>query len=228
MHIGVLGGTGKAGSSLAGRLALGKHQLTIGSRDAQKAETCVKEILKQWPDLNLDISPSDNAGAAQKELVIIATASSAAIDTAAQYEKLLRDKVVISMCNFLERNPEKEFVPVLREEGSIAQAIAKCLPKSFLSAAFHHLPSEELAELQTPVDSDVLICSDGSEALTTTAELIQEIPNLRPLYAGSLKTAGPVEAFTATLINLSKRYKARAAVRFTGISSEIDLSEQPK
>ena len=40
---------------------------------------------------------------------------------------------------------------------------------------------------------------------------------LRPLDAGQLSNAAPIEAFAAVLLQLNIRYKTRAAVKFTGI-----------
>ena len=39
----------------------------------------------------------------------------------------------------------------------------------------------------------------------------------RPLDAGELSNAAPIEAFAAVLLQLNVRYKTRAAVKFTGI-----------
>ena len=44
------------------------------------------------------------------------------------------------------------------------------------------------------------------------------IGDLRPLNAGSLSNAAPIEAITAVLLQLNVRYKTRAALRLTGIN----------
>ena len=63
----------------------------------------------------------------------------------------------------------------------------------------------------------MLICSDHKSATQTTIEIVQELPDMRPLDAGELSNAAPIEAFAAVLLQLNVRYKTRAAVRFTGI-----------
>ena len=84
----------------------------------------------------------------------------------------------------------------------------------------HHVPAKELGDLEHPVESDVLVCSDHPEAKAVCMELIAQIPDMRPLDAGELSQAAPIEAFTAVLLQLNVRYKTRAAVKFTGIDAE--------
>jgi len=68
------------------------------------------------------------------------------------------------------------------------------------------------------VISDVLVCSDHPSATETTIEIIARMPDLRPLDAGKLSNAAPIEAFAAVLLQLNVRYKTRAAVQFTGLN----------
>jgi 8-hydroxy-5-deazaflavin:NADPH oxidoreductase len=74
-----------------------------------------------------------------------------------------------------------------------------------------------LADLDRVLESDVLICADHAEAVTVTSELVAKVPGLRPVHAGSLSAAAPIEAFTAVLLEVNVRYKARAAIRLTGL-----------
>jgi predicted dinucleotide-binding enzyme len=86
-----------------------------------------------------------------------------------------------------------------------------------VAAAFHHVPAKELGDLDHPIESDVLICSDHRRATDATTELVRKIPNMRPLDAGELSMATPIESFTAVLLQLNLHYKTRVAVKFTGI-----------
>jgi predicted dinucleotide-binding enzyme len=89
-----------------------------------------------------------------------------------------------------------------------------------VAAALHHVPAKELGDLDAPVESDVLICSDHTSATEATIDIVSKIPDLRPLDAGELSNAAPIEAFAAVLLQLNIRYKTRAAVRFTGINAD--------
>ena len=46
---------------------------------------------------------------------------------------------------------------------------------------------------------------------------MSKIPDLRPLDAGELSNATPIEAFAAVLLQLNVHYKTRVAMRFTGM-----------
>ncbi|MBO0894686.1 MAG: NADPH-dependent F420 reductase, partial [Acidimicrobiales bacterium] len=70
-----------------------------------------------------------------------------------------------------------------------------------------------------PMEGDVLVCSDHSEARAVAADLVGRVPHLRSLDAGSLANAGPIEAFTAVVLNLNVRYRTRAALRLAGIEA---------
>jgi hypothetical protein len=91
------------------------------------------------------------------------------------------------------------------------------VPHCMVAAAFHHVPAKELGDLRQPIESDVLICSDHTDAVETTSDIVARIPNMRPLNAGELAMATPIESFTAVLLQLNMHYKTRVAVRLTGI-----------
>ena len=50
---------------------------------------------------------------------------------------------------------------------------------------------------------------------------------VRGLYAGRLRNAGQVEALTANLISVNRRYKAHAGVRLTTYEPVIDSRPAP-
>jgi predicted dinucleotide-binding enzyme len=94
--------------------------------------------------------------------------------------------------------------------------LQSALPKSLLSASFHHLPASEMEKLTTPITADVLVCSDHPEASQATVALVDRIEGLRGIDAGSLSQAAAVEAFTAVLITVNIRHKVHAAVQLAG------------
>jgi NADPH-dependent F420 reductase len=216
VRIGILGGTGPAGSALAARLASCGFDTVVGSRSKYKAMEVVDTLLSEWPGRSLSIAASDNQGAAEADLVVIATPWDGATQTAVSVEKHLRGKVVISMANALTRIG-KEFQPLVPPRGSVAASIQAAVPTCHLAAAFHHVPAKELGDLDHPIETDVLICSDHIQATEATAEIVSKIPNMRPLDAGELSLATPIESFTAVLLQLNVHYKTRVAIRFTGI-----------
>ena len=216
MRIGILGGTGPAGSALAARLAAAGFETIVGSRSKYRAMEAVDGLLERWPGRELTITAGDNADAATADIVVIATPWDGATQTAASVEKELRGKVVISMANALTRIG-KEFQPLVPPRGSVAASVQAVLPRSRVAAALHHVPAKELGDLDHPIESDVLVCSDYPDATQATADLVAKIPNMRPLDAGELSLATPIESFTAVLLQLNVRYKTRVALKFTSI-----------
>jgi 8-hydroxy-5-deazaflavin:NADPH oxidoreductase len=216
MRIGILGGTGPAGSALAARLASVGFDTVVGSRSKYRAMETVDQLLERWPDRRLKIGAGDNAIAAAADLVVIATPWDGATQTAVSVGDNLRGKVVICMANALTRIG-REFQPLVPPRGSVAASVQAAVPHCMVAAAFHHVPAKELGDLDDPIESDVLVCSDHPEAAQTTADIVGKIPNMRPLDAGELSLATPIESFTAVLLQLNVRYKTRVAIKFTGI-----------
>ena len=216
MRIGILGGTGPAGSALGLRLASIGCDVLLGSRDAQRAVGICADLARKWPDFKLNFNGGDNDAAANCEIVIIATPWDSAATIVNEHTQQLVGKIVVTMANALVR-VGKEFQPLVPPRGSIAAHIQAAIPLSQVVAAFQHLPATELGNLAHEVDSDVLICSDDPKATATISEIVARIPGCRPLNAGSLSNALAIEAFTAVLLQLNVRYKTRVAPRLTGI-----------
>ena len=219
MLIGIVGATGPAGCALGIRLASAGHKVILGSRSAERAAEVVGSIIADWPDHNLDITASDNAGAAAAELIVIATPWDAAWTTAKSVSESLDGKVVICMANALIRVGH-EFQPLVPPRGSVAASVQAAVPRSLVVGALHHVPAKELADLNHPIESDVLVCSDHPAAKKISMDLINEMPSMRALDAGDLTQAAPIEAFTAVLLELNLKYKTRVDVKFTGIDPE--------
>jgi NADPH-dependent F420 reductase len=219
MRIGILGGTGPAGKALAARLASVGFDVVVGSRSKYRAMEVVDTLLEQWTDRNLTIGAGDNAQAADTDVVVIATPWDGATQTAVSVEDKLRGKVVVSMANALTKLG-KEFQPLVPPRGSVAASVQAAVPQCKVAAALHHVPAKELGDLRHPIESDVLICSDHESAVAVTSDIVAKIPNMRPLNAGELAMATPIESFTAVLLQLNMHYKTRVAVKLTGIPDD--------
>ena len=215
MQIGIVGGTGAAGKSLALRLSSLGHDVALGSRSLERAletsaELCVHDGLVGA------INGVANLEAADCEIVFIATPWDGAESTARSLAKELSGKIVISMVNALVKvGPEMQ--PLLLSRGSVAQSLQSVLPESYVVSTLHHVPAKELGEIGRRVESDILVCSDHFEPKKRVMELVDSIPGLVSLDAGSLANSAAIEAMTAVLINLNIRYKTRTALRITGL-----------
>ncbi len=74
-----------------------------------------------------------------------------------------------------------------------------------------------LDESVATLDTDVLVVGDDREATDVAQALAARIPGMRGIYAGRLRNAGQVEAMTANLISMNRRYKAHAGLRVTDV-----------
>ena len=215
MTIGVVGGTGAQGRGLATRWAAAGLKVVIGSRNAERAQETAREIAEASGG---DVSGQDNAGcAAAADIVLIALPWEAHADTLRALRSELAGKIVVDCVNplgFDKKGPYALPVP----EGSAAQQAEQLLPESRVTAAFHHVSAVTLADLSvSEIDLDVLVLGDDREATDVVRELAATIPGVRGIYGGRLRNAHQVEALTANLIAINRRYKAHAGLRITDV-----------
>ncbi|MEO5725153.1 MAG: NADPH-dependent F420 reductase [Ilumatobacteraceae bacterium] len=226
MRIGILGGTGPAGSGLGARLASIGYDVVIGSRSKYRAMEVCDTLIAKFPELAPRLAAGDNPEACTSDLVIIATPWDSAATTAQENADLLAGKVVVSMANALVRVGH-EFQPLVPPRGSVAAHVQAAVPRCHVVAAFHHLPAKELGNLGSPIDSDVLICGDDPGAVDAVSDIVARIPGCRPLEAGELSNAMAIEAFTAVLLQLNVRYRTRVAPKLTGIKLAAPAAAAP-
>lgn len=216
MRVGILGGTGPLGRGLALRLAAAGTEVVIGSRDAERARAVVGELVDAWPGRRLALRGEENHEAAGAELVVMAPPWDAAVPTALSLADTLAGKVVVSVGNALVRQG-REMHALMPPRGSVAAGVQAALPRSAVAAAGHHLPADTLADLEASLDADVLVCADDDAAKKAAIDLVEQMPGLRALDAGSLASAAAVEAFTAVLVTLNMRYKGHSTLRIAGL-----------
>ena len=129
MRIGILGGTGPAGTALGARLASVGYEVVLGSRSADRAAEVRDEIIGRWPDLHLAM----DAGRQRRRgrgatIVVVATPWDSAATTAHARAGQLDGKVVISMANALVR-VGNEFQPLVPPRGSVAAHVQAAVPE---------------------------------------------------------------------------------------------------
>lgn len=216
LTVGIIGGTGDQGRGLAYRFARAGQAVLIGSRAAQRAVKAADEINALAGVAT--VCGGDNVDVATRsDIVIIAVPWDGHGDIVASLREPLVGKVVVDCVNPLGFDKQGPYA--LRvEEGSAVQQAAALLPESRVCAAFNHVSAPLLADPTVErIDLDVLICSEDREMAAIVAALAARIPGMRGVYAGRLRNAHQVEAFTANLIAINKRYKAHAGIRVTDL-----------
>jgi 8-hydroxy-5-deazaflavin:NADPH oxidoreductase len=217
--VGIIGGTGDQGHGLAYRLSRSGQRVLIGSRSADRAERAAQEIaaLPGVPD-NPGVAGADNADvAAASHLIVIAVPWAGHADTVAALREPLAGKMVVDCVNPLGFDKQGPY-PLSVPEGSAAQQAAALLPESRVCSAFNHVSAPLLADPAVErFDLDVLICTEDRELAGVVAALAARIPGMRGIFAGRLRNAHQVEALTANLIAINRRYKAHAGIRVTDL-----------
>jgi len=216
LTIGVLGGTGPLGGGLARRFASAGLAVVVGSRDAERGTRIAAEILVDVPTGT--ITGADNAEAARRaDLLVVAVPYEGHADLLRGLAEALDGKIVVDAVNPLGFDARGAFALHVAE-GSAAQQAAALLPGSRVTAAFHHVSAPLLLDMSVgSVDLDVLVLGDDREATDTVQALAEVVPGVRGIYGGRLRNAGQVEALTANLISINRRYKAHAGVRITDV-----------
>ncbi|GAA4145019.1 NADPH-dependent F420 reductase [Actinomadura keratinilytica] len=213
LSIGILGGTGDQGKGLARRFALAGHQVIIGSRKADRARDAAADL-----GADLPVRGAENPVAAgEADVVIVAVPWDGHKALLESLRAELDGKIVVDCVNPLGFDKRGAFaLPV--EEGSAAEQAAAVLPGSRVVAAFHHVSAKLLLDPDVDeMDLDVLVLGDDREATDLVQALAGRIPGMRGVYGGRLRNAHQVEAFTANLISINRRYKAHAGLRITDV-----------
>ncbi|MQA86574.1 MAG: NADPH-dependent F420 reductase [Streptosporangiales bacterium] len=213
LAVGFLGGTGDQGRGLARRLAMAGHRVLIGSRSEQRAAAAAEGL-----GAGLPVRGLENAAATREADVVIATVPwEGHRDLLASLSGELAGKVVVDCVNPMGFDKQGAYaLPV--PEGSAAEQAAALLPDSPVVAAFHHVSATLLLDPEVDrVETDVLVLGDDREATDLVQALAGRIPGMRGVYAGRLRNAGQVEALTANLVSVNRRYKAHAGLRVTDV-----------
>ena len=209
-----------AGPSPA-RVAATGAAVALGSRDEARAASVAKEIREHWPRHALEIAGVTNDFAAALISSCWRRPMRPRPKPPRHSSRSFSGRLLISMANGMNRIGG-ELQPVLPARGSIAATVQALLPGTKVTAAFHHLPAKEFADVEHPIESDVLVCADDDAAAQATVAFVESIPGLRALRAGSLAAAGAVESLTAVLVNVNVRYRCHTTLRLTGVPIEPD------
>jgi hypothetical protein len=213
LTIGILGGTGDQGRGLARRFALAGNPVIIGSRSAERAVAAAQGL---GAALGIRGMANPDAAAAA-DVVIVAVPWEGHGDLLKSLAAQLAGKVVIDCVNPLGFD-QRGCYPLAVAQGSAAQQAAAVLPGSVVVGAFHHVSAVLLLDPEVAsVDLDVLVLGDERPATDLVQALATRIPGARGVYAGRLRNCGQVEALTANLVSINRRYKAHAGLRVTDV-----------
>ena len=205
MRVALLGGTGSFGRGLAKRLVAAGDTVVIGSRDESRASE-VAAALGAVGATNVD-------AVAGVDVAVLAVQSDAAVATAAQVADRLGATPLLCVASALAFS--KEGARPDLSGRSLAEQVADVVPAP-VAAGLHSLAAATLARDDAP-DEDAFVCGDVRQAKDVSLELAGKLVAGRALDAGPLACARGLEAMTAVIVNLNRRYRGHAGVRVTGL-----------
>ncbi|MFZ0635541.1 MAG: NADPH-dependent F420 reductase [Candidatus Acidiferrales bacterium] len=219
--IAIIGGTGDLGYGLALRWAKAGHDVFIGSRVASRAEDAAKKIRERLGEQARVQGLANEEAILRAWVVVIAVPFSAQIATIASIrEKLRAGQTVVDCTVPLEASVGGAPTRTLGLwAGSAAEQAVRYLPETVHTvAAFQNVSAHALQEVDQPVECDVFVCSDNAEARARLRPWVEAIPDCRYVDGGKMENARVVEALTAFLIGVNRRYKVPGSgIRVTGI-----------
>ena len=215
LTIAVLGGTGPQGRGLARRFAQAGLRIVIGSRTEEKGAATGADLAAATGG---DVSGTDNhRAAAAGDLVLVVVPWEGHDALVASLKDELAGKVVVDCVNPLGFDKQGAFALKVAE-GSATEQAAAILTESTVVGAFHNVSAALLEDPEVAaVETDVLVLGDDRQATDLVQALADTVPGMRGVYGGRLRNAHQVEALTANLISINRRYKAHAGVRVTDV-----------
>jgi NADPH-dependent F420 reductase len=217
--IAVLGGTGPEGFGLALRWARAGETIIIGSRDSQRARDAATKI-KDKVGASAQVSGDENTiVCAQSDLLVLTIPFEGHAALLKQIKPAIRPgSIVVDTTVPLAASVGGRGSRTLGVwQGSAAQETAELVPKGVsVVAAFQNI-SAELLNGNDPVDCDVIVCGDDSNANQILRALARTIPGVRAIDGGKLENARILEQITALLIGLNIRHKGHSGIQITGL-----------
>ena len=215
--IAIIGGTGREGKGLAHRLAIAGYQVTIGSRDIQKAKTTAQELnaFRKYPKAVL--------GELNKNAIIACDIAILTIPYE-HHESTLRDlKSVLSGKILIDATvpivPPKVTTIKIPPEGSAAVQAQKILGETTTVACAFQNVSFELLLNDAPIECEILVCCSDKETRQVILKIVQDM-GMIARDAGVLENAIIPEGLTSILIGINKQYGIHhAGIKITGIPS---------
>ena len=216
MKIGIIGGTGGMGKGFALRWCK-KHEILIGSRDAERAATAANEYLSlandAYGNINGIISGKDNISVAKESDVLVLSIPYENIDTiCSQLLSEINDQcVVISpIVPMTKTDVGFECIAIKDNKTFSHQTVEKHMKdKTKLVSAFHVISEKKLVNPTLSLDYDIFVAGDDKNSVEIVNNLINEIEGLRPLYLGPSALAYLVEMSTPLLLNAMIRNKMK-------------------
>jgi 8-hydroxy-5-deazaflavin:NADPH oxidoreductase len=205
MKVAIVGGTGAFGRALARRLRALGEDVYVGSRDAQRGKERAIELGFEGGSNEEVVKGAD--------LVVLATKSNAALDTARELADAIGDTPVLCVASDLVF-ADAGVLPG-REVRSLAEDLSEIV-RGPVASGLQSLSAVHLSEPERP-DQDALICGDDGRAKELALDVAGRLVAGRAVDVGPLANSRALEAMTAVILNVNREFGVNAGLRLTGI-----------
>ena len=205
MKVSIVGGTGAFGRALAARLRDLEFDVAVGSRHQQRGWERAVELGVRGGSNEEIVKDAD--------LIVLAVRSNATLDTARELAEAIGQTPVLCVASDLLFT-EQGILPG-REERSLAEELAETI-EAPVASGLQSLSAVGLAANDVP-DQDALIAGDDPRAKEPALELAGKLVGGRAFDAGPLANSRALEAMTAVILNINKRYRVHAGLKLTGL-----------
>jgi NADPH-dependent F420 reductase len=219
----IIGASGALGFGLALRLAATGVEITIGSRDEERATEAADRARAILPDGTF-VGLENAAAAAANDLVVLSVPFRNHSETLTNLKSALTPgQLVLDTTVPLAAAVSGKATRMLGVwQGSAAQQAQEMVPDGVVVvAALHTVSASLLTDLDHALGEDVLICGDRREDKHRVAMLVDRIAGLRGVDCGRLEMARITESLTALMIAVNVRHKAHAGIRITGLPETL-------
>ena len=208
---------------MAVRLARAGTPIAIGSREISRAQETAERARALVPDG--EFSAHENAGAAAAaRTVFLSVPFRNQAETLAELKDALRpgQLLVDATVPLAAAVGGKATRMVGVWQGSAAQQAAEMVPDGVrVVSALHTVSAASLANLEHPLEQDVLLCGDARDDKREAAAVIESVEGLRCVDCGKLEMSRTTESLTALLIAVNSRYKIHAGIRLSSLPEKL-------
>ena len=189
-------GSGKVGKALASSATRAGHDVTIASRDPEKAQQAAKATNAQAADSSKD-------AVKDADLVVLAVPADKVDDVLFELSNDLDGKVIIDVTNRVDmQDPAKTI-----DGTSMAEHIQQKAPKAHVVKAFNYAFASRQADPKVDgMQLDGFVAGDDEAAKKKALDFVKSV-GFRPIDAGPLGMARALEALAALNIHLQVKHK---------------------
>ena len=221
--VAIIGASGALGFGLGLRLARAGVPLEIGSRDPGRVADTLDRARASVPCGSFAAHENADAVRAADTIILSVPFRNQAETLTSIRDALSPGQLLIDSTVPLAAAVNGEATRMLGVwEGSAAQQARELVPDGVsVVSALHTVSAASLADLDHPLEQDVLICGDSRAEKLRAASLIERIDGLRCVDCGPLEMARTTESMTALMIEVKVRYTSHAGIQLTGLPDAL-------